>query len=554
LDHDAYRAAATQAALDKLRFDVSKAIENERAQFAPGVDLDYKDDGVNFRIQDATHDGGVAQKALSKFSGRTDVAISDAPALAISIGFAPTSAGTARPDPMQRALAELRLFVLHARTPIPGVEVERVSDGVLVHLNDPARRAELAGRLRRRFPNDGWIKATGPDEMIRVVIDKEAVERLFPGPAGVVRRLILPEGLTIDIRDLLTDPDEGPTGVEVNTSANTLELVLADPQHHADYTQALRDVFLHDPAFVFTQTEGRLIGVKVTPSPPDSPTQRPPAGVQAVWHESASLIGPPPATAFDDVKIEDASVIVQADDPDRMAKEAKAVRISLAGRSDLVLTDEPNQGLRVTLASGTLAVREPSAAEIAQNLRASLAALRVSAHLTPLAGERIAVRVWSTADAAQFRRMARGLGGFSMQLVDDAVPKSDQAPSPNDTRAEDPQSGRALWLRPDPFITGDMIATAAPGYDVQGKPAVTFRLTAEGARRFAAVTSANVGRRIAMLVDGKVVSAPTVQEPITGGAGMIAGVFTEEEVQDLAFRVVANRTQTPLRIFAERPR
>jgi preprotein translocase subunit SecD len=76
---------------------------------------------------------------------------------------------------------------------------------------------------------------------------------------------------------------------------------------------------------------------------------------------------------------------------------------------------------------------------------------------------------------------------------------------------------------------------AGPALDERtNEPIVTFRFSTAGTRKFAQATSENVGRPFAIVVDGEVVSAPVIREPITGGSGQISGNFTTRSASELA--------------------
>ncbi len=85
-----------------------------------------------------------------------------------------------------------------------------------------------------------------------------------------------------------------------------------------------------------------------------------------------------------------------------------------------------------------------------------------------------------------------------------------------------------------------------------GEPEIFFTLDPEGAAKFAALTRANVGRRLAIVVDGELYSAPVIRSPIEGGAGQITGHFDPDEAAGLA-GVMENPLPTPLRIVGESP-
>ena len=81
---------------------------------------------------------------------------------------------------------------------------------------------------------------------------------------------------------------------------------------------------------------------------------------------------------------------------------------------------------------------------------------------------------------------------------------------------------------------------------------VAFAFDGPGARRFGEVTTENVGRPFAVVLDGEVITAPVIQEPITGGNGIITGRFTTDEAQDLALLLRAGALPAPLTIVEER--
>ena len=94
--------------------------------------------------------------------------------------------------------------------------------------------------------------------------------------------------------------------------------------------------------------------------------------------------------------------------------------------------------------------------------------------------------------------------------------------------------GRALYLVEPPVLTGADIADAQPMFDHGGRPALSFRFTPDAARLFGAFTEAHIGAPFAIVLDGAVLSAPVIREPIHGGNGMISGNFTVEDVTALA--------------------
>lgn len=102
-------------------------------------------------------------------------------------------------------------------------------------------------------------------------------------------------------------------------------------------------------------------------------------------------------------------------------------------------------------------------------------------------------------------------------------------------------------------LNGDDIASASEGYDEMQRPAVHFNTTSEGATKFANVTApANHGKRLAIVIDEKVRSAPGMSVQISGGQAIIQGDFTIEEVQILTRIIKEGALPVSLRIVEER--
>jgi SecD/SecF fusion protein len=99
-------------------------------------------------------------------------------------------------------------------------------------------------------------------------------------------------------------------------------------------------------------------------------------------------------------------------------------------------------------------------------------------------------------------------------------------------------------------LLGDRVRKAFPTYDEQGW-GVALQLDREGANLFGQLTETHVGKRFAIVLDGRVQSAPVIREPIYGGHASITGDFTEEEVRNLA-SVLENPLQTPVTVEEER--
>ena len=100
-------------------------------------------------------------------------------------------------------------------------------------------------------------------------------------------------------------------------------------------------------------------------------------------------------------------------------------------------------------------------------------------------------------------------------------------------------------------LEGDVITDAKDEYDQQARPCVTMQMNVEGARRWAALTKANVNRPIAIVLDNYVYSAPNVQNEITGGNSQITGHFTPEDTRDLANVLKSGKMPAPANIVSD---
>tara|TARA_B100001093_G_scaffold518080_1_gene601720 strand:+ start:9198 stop:10739 length:1542 start_codon:yes stop_codon:yes gene_type:complete len=102
-------------------------------------------------------------------------------------------------------------------------------------------------------------------------------------------------------------------------------------------------------------------------------------------------------------------------------------------------------------------------------------------------------------------------------------------------------------------MSGENLIDAQPSIQNQNnEPTVSFTLDRVGAQKFGRATTDNVGKRLAIVLDGEIVSAPNINEPITSGNGMISGNFSFQEATDLALLLRSGALPTPLQVVEER--
>ncbi len=103
------------------------------------------------------------------------------------------------------------------------------------------------------------------------------------------------------------------------------------------------------------------------------------------------------------------------------------------------------------------------------------------------------------------------------------------------------------------LVSGGDLIDAQTGFDQRsGEPVVNFKFNTAGSRKFAQATTENVGQPFAIVLDNKVISAPVIREPITGGQGQISGNFTVQSANDLAVLLRAGALPAPLTVVEER--
>ncbi len=115
------------------------------------------------------------------------------------------------------------------------------------------------------------------------------------------------------------------------------------------------------------------------------------------------------------------------------------------------------------------------------------------------------------------------------------------------------ENGEKLFVSKRIVMSGENLIDAQPSIQNQNnEPTVSFTLDRLGAQKFGRATTDNVGNRLAIVLDGEIVSAPNINEPITSGNGMISGNFSFQEATDLALLLRSGALPTPLLVVEER--
>lgn len=211
---------------------------------------------------------------------------------------------------------------------------------------------------------------------------------------------------------------------------------------------------------------------------------------------------------------------------------------------------------------GEVVTLRPTAADIAaRNERAANQSLEIVRRRIDEAGiaeptvmrqgaNRILVQLPGLQDPARIKSLLGSTARLTFHMVMDG-----QATTYSPGTLALPVEGtqERLRIRQGVMLEGERLVEANASFDQRnGQPIVQFRLDSEGGRRFADITRRNVGKPFAIVLDGKVLSAPVIQEPITGGSGQISGTFTVQTARDLAVLLRAGALPVPMKVIEER--
>jgi preprotein translocase subunit SecD len=169
--------------------------------------------------------------------------------------------------------------------------------------------------------------------------------------------------------------------------------------------------------------------------------------------------------------------------------------------------------------------------------------------------DRILVQVPGLQDPSRLKEILGKTAKLDFRMVDVSMPpeQAEQAHPADSEILAGETPGQKYLIEKRVLVSGGDLVDAQAGFDQRtNEPVVNFRFNSAGARKFAEVTQANVGKPFAIILDNKVISAPVIREPILGGSGQISGNFTVQSANDLAILLRAGALPAPLTIIEER--
>ncbi|MDE2583227.1 MAG: protein translocase subunit SecD [Rhodospirillales bacterium] len=222
--------------------------------------------------------------------------------------------------------------------------------------------------------------------------------------------------------------------------------------------------------------------------------------------------------------------------------------------ADIEIASEPDGAVTLTLSPVALNNRATAAVQQSIEIvrRRIDATGVVDPQITREGSSRIVVQLPGIGDPDRIKQLLGKTAHMTFQLVDEqAAPGATPPPGVSFLpMQDDPKQKIAVYDRVD--VDGGDLTNASAGTDQQnGQWVVNFTFNSVGARRFGDITRTHVGRRFAIVLDGKVLSAPVIREPILGGSGQISGNFTAASASDLALLLRAGALPAPLTVVEQ---
>ncbi|KAA5611766.1 protein translocase subunit SecD [Rhodovastum atsumiense] len=229
---------------------------------------------------------------------------------------------------------------------------------------------------------------------------------------------------------------------------------------------------------------------------------------------------------------------------------------SLGSRPDLELTTQADGSLALTLSP--VALRERATAAVQQSIEIVRRRIDQTGVVDPLIsrqGEnRIIVQLPGVEDPNRIKELLGKTARMTFRLTDENANLGAAVPPPGvDFLPLENGRGQKIAVRRRIEVDGANLTDARAGQNSQtGEWVVNFTFDSVGTRRFADISRANVGHPFAIVLDDKVISAPVIREPITGGRGQISGRFDVRSATDLSVLLRAGALPAPLTVVEER--
>ena len=176
--------------------------------------------------------------------------------------------------------------------------------------------------------------------------------------------------------------------------------------------------------------------------------------------------------------------------------------------------------------------------------------------ITRQGSSRIVIEAAGLNDPEKLKAIIGKTAKLTFQMVDDGVPQADVAaghvPPEDIVLPSDDHQQELYVLQRRAVVTGEMLVSAQQGFDENGAPDINFRFNSQGARRFGDATAQNIGKKFAIVLDGRVIEAPVIHGAIPSGSGQITGNFTDESAGSLALLLRSGALPAQLKVDEQR--
>jgi preprotein translocase subunit SecD len=220
---------------------------------------------------------------------------------------------------------------------------------------------------------------------------------------------------------------------------------------------------------------------------------------------------------------------------------------------DLLVTSQPGQVIQLALSDQAMQAAAAQAVQQSiEKIRRRVDALGTKEpNIFPQGADRIVVEAAGESDPQRLKDVIGKTAKLTFQMVDDQVSQEDLAagriPPDDEVLPDESRQNTPTIVKKRAVVDGNMLTDASQGFSQQtGQPVVDFRFNGVGTQKFGKTTGENVGKRFAIVLDGKIIEAPSINTPITGGSGFIEGGFTAESANELALLLRSGALPAPL--------
>lgn len=266
-----------------------------------------------------------------------------------------------------------------------------------------------------------------------------------------------------------------------------------------------------------------------------------------------------PRVAYQNLRVSGNAVLLQLTDPAQFDDATERLRAVATGLDFSIGNDGA-----VRIAMSDQAIRDRKSRIVAQAIeivRRRIDETGVREPTIVRQGEdRILIQLPGLRDPERIKGLIGATAQMTFRFVDESVapeqamagnlPPTDEV-LPSAEAGPDGKALRYYVVQKRVMVSGENLIDAQATFQ-DAQPVVSFKFDSIGAKRFGDATRDNVGRLFAIVLDGKVISAPVIRDAITGGQGIISGSFTTESANELAILLRAGALPAPLTVLEER--